>query len=183
MTRSNPMLGAADDYPEASRVPASEQVSFTVASGDDALIWSNTEVNRSAWDRLRTECPWSTAFQSSEFFDIWTRNYRETWSPLLVTARRRDGSLLGVMPLAENADLIVGVGAHQAEYQGPISSEADALVFVEGALAALTKHAPHRELRLRYLPAGVPQPVIEWLGRHQRVVSVARETQHLTVDR
>lgn len=182
MTRSKPILRAADDYSEASHAVASEEISFTVAAGDDALRWSNTKVNRSAWDQLWSECPWSTAFQSRAFFDIWTRNYREAWSALLVTARRRDGSLVGVMPLAENADLIVGVGAHQAEYQGPISSEADALVFFEGALAALAKRTPHRELRLRYLPAGVPRPVIEWLGRHQRVVSVARETQHLAVD-
>lgn len=182
MTRSKLMLRAADDYSEASHGVALEEISFSIEAGDAALRWLSTDVNRSAWDRLWTECPWSTAFQSSAFFDIWTRNYRETWSPLLVTARRRDGSLLGVMPLAENADLIVGVGAHQAEYQGPISSEADARVFFEGALAALTKHAPDRDLRLRYLPSGVPQPVVEWLGRHQRVVSVARETQHLQVD-
>lgn len=181
MTRSKAMSCAATDRSEAAQAAAFEGVSFTVVAGDDALLWSNTEANRGAWNQLWAECPWSTAFQSSAFFDIWARNYRESWSPLLVIGRRRDGSLVGVLPLAENADLIVGVGAHQAEYQGPISREADALVFFAGALAALTKHAPRRELRLRYMPANLPPTVVEWLGRHPRAMLVPRETQHLFV--
>lgn len=179
MTRIKPASRAIDDRFGVAQAAASEAMSFTVAAGDDALLWSRTELNRSAWDQVWAECPWSTAFQSRAFFDIWARNYRDSWSPLLVIGSRRDGSLVGVMPLAENADLIVGAGAHQAEYQGPISSEADALSFIVGALAALTKHAPHRELRLRYMPPNAPPAVVEWLGRHRRATLVPRVTRHL----
>jgi len=182
MTRRKPLSRVAGDHDGVAHAAGPQEVSFTVIAGDDALLWANAESNRNAWNQLWTACPWSTAFQSCTFFGIWSRNYRESWSPLLVIGRRQDGSLVGVMPLAENADLIVGAGAHQAEYQGAISSEADALVFFAGALAALTTHAPHRDLRLRYLPPNVPPTVIEWLGRHRRATLIPCQTQHLFVD-
>jgi CelD/BcsL family acetyltransferase involved in cellulose biosynthesis len=182
MTRSKRTSRAHTAPSETAKGTVSGEILFTVVAGDDALLWSNTALNRTAWDQLWAECPWSTAFQSRAFFDIWVRNYRQSWAPLLVIGLRRDGSLAGVMPLAENADLIVGAGAHQAEYQGPISSEADALMFFDGALTALARHAPHRELRLRYLPPDVPKTVVEWLGRHDRATLIPRETQHLFAD-
>jgi len=170
------------DDTRAAHAAASEEILVTIVAGDDALLWSREALNQSAWDRLWAACPWSTAFQSRAFFDIWARNYREVWSPLLVIGRRADGSLAGIMPLAENRDAIVGAGAHQAEYQGPISSEGDALAFFRAALAALAKHAPRHELRLRYLPWNVPSSVVEWLGRYDRALSVPCVTWHMLAD-
>jgi len=156
--------------------------SFVVLRGRDALHWAGTALKRTDWDRLWHECPWATPFQSSAFFDVWARNYRGSWSPLIVVGWRRDGSLLGLMPLAERSGLVVGAGAHQAEYQGWISSEIEALTFLEGALGALARHSPRHELRLRYLPAGIPVDATRWLEQLERATLIARPTRRVSTD-
>lgn len=158
------------------------EASFVVIRGRDALHWADTALKRSDWDRLWHECPWATAFQSSAFFDVWVRNYRGSWSPLIIVGWRGDGSLLGIMPLAERPGLVVGAGGHQAEYQGWISSEGEALAFLKGALEALARHVPRHEIRLRYLPAGIPVDATRWLERLQGATLTASSTRRVSTD-
>lgn len=155
-------------------VPAKEAergaLFYTIATGTHAVSWSRDLSNRLKWDRLWAECPWSTAFQSHSFFDTWTRHYGDTWSPLLVLAYRLDGSLAGLMPLAMRNGVIVGVGAHQAEYQGWISSPQESGTFIVGALGALTSQIRYRVLRLRYLPIGFHSEAIDQLRADHRAI-------------
>ncbi len=155
-------------------VPAKEAergvLFHTIVTGTHAVSWSRDLSNRLKWDRLWAECPWSTAFQSHSFFDIWTRHYGDTWSPLLVLAYRPDGSLAGLMPLAMRNGVIVGVGAHQAEYQGWISSPQESGTFIVGALGALTSQIRYRVLRLRYLPIGLHSEAIDRLRSDRRAI-------------
>src|SRR5262245_57929480 len=98
--------------------------SFSCLVGQEGTAWAATPSNRAQWLKLYASCSWSTAFQHPDFFDVWCRHYDRWWSPLLVVSYDEVGTLRGIMPLACNADSVTGVGAHQAEYHGWLSTEA-----------------------------------------------------------
>ncbi len=149
-----------------------------VLQGALACDWAACASNRRQWNILFEECPWATAFQSQAFFAVWSRHYSRTWSPLLLVARRSDRIVAGIMPLAVRGDRIVGVGAHQGEYQGWISRESDAGEFLARALDTVASLFPAHQLCLRYLPYLTPPSVLDDLPLTNRRVTLHRHLCH-----
>lgn len=167
----------------ASTAEQKGSLSFSLLQGQQALEWSRGSLGNAAWQRLFADCPWATAFQSMAFFDIWSRHYASVWSPLLVVGQRADGVVAGIMPLAIRNGLVVGVGSHQAEYQGWISRENDASEFIVGALDAIAASLPRHQLRLRYLPHAVPKSALQHLrDRNPRVTLHHHVSHELLID-
>lgn len=152
--------------------------------GKPALDWTASAEHRRQWLALYDACPWANAFQHPSYFDVWCRHYGQQWTPLLLIARNALGTPTAIMPLAVNDTQITGVGAHQAEYHGFLSGEADAGAFLESVLDTLDKKLPGRMLRLRYLPPGLHESVIEHLrDRTDRITLNTHRAHILTIDR
>lgn len=132
---------------------------------DEALAWLNEPAHTAAWRRLHADCPWSFPSLSPDYYRIWIHHYGDIWAPLLVLAEDLTGSLLGVFPLAISEGLITGAGAHQAEYQGWLSDEADAVDFLDRSLQLLARAFPSHKVKLRYLVPSIPPRFIEDLCR------------------
>lgn len=117
---------------------------------------------RGAWEALRENCPWGTAFQSHAFVAAWYQIYRQQYEPLLVLGRDDAGELCGLIPLAicRASGKLVPAGAHQAEYQGWICLPSAAQVFPPQAFVAICEPLGSAEAPFRYLPAGTP---FEWV--------------------
>jgi len=155
-----------------------DSLQIEVLQGALASDWAACASSRRQWDTLFEECPWATAFQSQAFFAVWSRHYSQAWSPLLLVARRSDRIVAGIMPLAVRGDRIVGVGAHQGEYQGWISRESDAGEFLARALDTVASCFPAHQLRLRYLPYLTPPAVLDGLPSTNRRVTLHRHLCH-----
>jgi len=155
-----------------------DSMQIEVLQGALACDWAACASNRRQWNILFEECPWATAFQSQAFFAVWSRHYSRTWSPLLLVARRSDRIVAGIMPLAVRGDRIVGVGAHQGEYQGWISRESDAGEFLARALDTVASLFPAHQLCLRYLPYLTPPSVLDDLPLTNRRVTLHRHLCH-----
>lgn len=116
---------------------------------------------RGAWDALRDQCPWGSAFQSNAFAAAWYSAYRNLYEPLLVLGFDDAGGVCGVIPLAicRASGKLIPAGAHQAEYQGWICLPDAAQTFPAEAFAAISDQFPSAPVPFRYLPAGTP---LEW---------------------
>ena len=111
-----------------------------------------------AWATLKSVCPWATGCQSWEFAAAWFSVYSDLYSALFAFEYDKDDHLIGLLPLAVEvaSGSIVHVGAHQAEYQVWLATEANANNFIERALELLALEYPKRGLQLRYLPPDTP---------------------------
>jgi CelD/BcsL family acetyltransferase involved in cellulose biosynthesis len=157
---------------------------FEILQGQEARDWAARGLGKAAWTKLYEDCPWSTAFQSPGFFEVWSKHYAASWSPLVIIGRRVDGTVAGIMPLAAKPGLITGAGAHQAEYHGWISSERDAEAFVGGALATIAEAMPGQLLRLRYLPPALPPHLVAGLVKSNPRLEIFRNVSHeFAIDR
>lgn len=110
------------------------------------------------WQELEAVCPWATPFQSSHFVLTWLRHYRARFAPVVVTLRRPEGGLSGLLVLAASLerDALVVAGAHQAEYQAWLARPESRHDFVLRAVAALDEVFPGQDLAFKYLPRGLP---------------------------
>jgi len=150
---------------------------------DAALRWLAVAENRQAWRKLAEDCPWSTVFQTPEFFEIWHRHYGSLWSPVLVVGYRGP-TLAAVMPLATRNSLVTGTGAHQADYHGWVGLESDADDFIAGALGAIMRSMPGKSVRLRYLPPDLPVEILFRLReRNKRVMLRHQRSDEFALDR
>jgi CelD/BcsL family acetyltransferase involved in cellulose biosynthesis len=106
------------------------------------------------WQELERRCPWATPFQSVHFVLTWLRHYGIRFTPVVVTLRGSDGSLVGLLVLADSlvGNSLVVAGAHQAEYQGWLALPEFRRDFIVQALKALDEVLPDRDLRFKYLP-------------------------------
>ncbi len=172
-----------------ARTPSSSQpmkgaFAFELIQADEARDWAARGVGKAVWTKLYEDCPWSTAFLSPGYFDVWCRHYSKVWSPLLIVARRVDGTVAGIMPLAMRRGLITGAGAHQAEYHGWVSSAQDAEAFLSGALATIAEALPGHALRLRYLPPALPSDILIRLEQTNPRIELFRHVSHeFAIDR
>jgi CelD/BcsL family acetyltransferase involved in cellulose biosynthesis/RimJ/RimL family protein N-acetyltransferase len=111
------------------------------------------------WKALFDACPWGTCFQLPEYGLTWYDFYQEAYEPLVVHQVASDGSLRGLLLLAEHKQTrnLTFAGAHQAEYQVwlALPGEQD---FIENALLELRNRGFSR-LQFTYVPTGTP---LEW---------------------
>jgi CelD/BcsL family acetyltransferase involved in cellulose biosynthesis len=142
--------------------------SLELLQGKPVANWLSDSSNAESWDRLYRTCPWSTAFLSRGFFELWTKHYGQDWNPVLVLAKDSEGILRALMPLCARKALITGAGAHQAEYQGWLGEEAHVVTFLKNALAQISEAFPGHRVRLRYLPPKIPQAAILVFSKQAR---------------
>lgn len=154
---------------EGTALQAPMEVSTAVLVGKPAIAWMQSTEHAADWDRLYRSCPWGTAFQTPGFAKLWFRHYGDLWTPVLVLGCDRTDRLIAIMPLAARGQVVTGVGAHQAEYQGWLSAPPVAGRFVSAATSELTNRLPGYELRLKYLHADVPQEALDALRADRRV--------------
>jgi len=111
-----------------------------------------------AWDALRGQCPWATAFQGPDFVNTWFDAYRHAYSPVVTCRRGPDGELLGLLVLAQRMGdgQLVAPGAEQAEYQCWLAPSSDDHDFIAAALSTVRESFPARTLTFEYLPSRLP---------------------------
>jgi CelD/BcsL family acetyltransferase involved in cellulose biosynthesis/RimJ/RimL family protein N-acetyltransferase len=141
--------------------------SLTVATLDGANATSMCDQSEE-WTALHLACPWATTFQTPAFARVWYRAYAPRYTALLVTARR-DGELVGLLPLAREqaTGTVVPLGAQHAEYHTWLCRPEDAATIPAALLAALRPVMQGRLLRLLFLAPGTPmdwQPAAETSG-------------------
>ena len=134
-----------------------------IARGKAAEQLLNDPAFQKDWMDLATGCGWATGCQTWEFADAWYNAYEGLYQALLLFQRDSKGRLIGLLPLAieMTSNALVYVGAHQAQYQVWIAFDKFSDDFIEQALDLLRAHYPRQQLRLKYLPAGVP---MGWRG-------------------
>ncbi len=156
---------------------------FDVVCGDAATDWLDSKSNSDSWDSLYQSCRWKTPFLSRGFFKLWAKHYGDKWAPALVLGKDSGGTLCGLMPLATRAKFVTGTGAHQAEYQGWISSNRDAERFLIGALDAIRNTFPDHHVRLRYLSATIPvEALLSLCQQNPRALLTQRTRPLLKLD-
>lgn len=113
---------------------------------------------RQQWRNLYARCPWASVYQGEEFVATWYEIYRAPYRALLLTSVDENGSLVGMFPLAVNADTgqIVAAGDKQAEYQAWLSLPEQENQFIESALERLCKDFPGKSLTLLFVLPKVP---------------------------
>lgn len=140
-----------------------------------------------AWNALHRACPWARVFQRAEFAKCWFANYGRTFVPLAVVGTDERGKLAGLLILASDAERLVHVGAHQAEYQVWLAlDESGSRRFLAAAVAGLRERFPRGSLKLRYLPSRTPRSALqqgavarfcEWREHRQPLIDLERAEQ------
>ncbi|MGI4719752.1 MAG: GNAT family N-acetyltransferase [Janthinobacterium lividum] len=133
-----------------------------VSSGEEVHDLARCAQFRADWLALYEACAWATACQHPDFVLPWYLLYGERFQPVVVLARSRDGALQGLLTLALDAHgALSAAGGPQAEYHAWLAGSADAgNVFIARAIPALRAAYPGADLRLRYLPPGIP---LDWM--------------------
>jgi CelD/BcsL family acetyltransferase involved in cellulose biosynthesis len=123
-----------------------------------ALQHLGSENFRARWIALYDSCPWATACQHPDFVLPWYALYGAAFLPVIVFDERDDGTLAGLLTLAlrPHGKTLTGAGDQQAEYQGWIQASGAGGGFMPHALRALRAQFPGADLRLKYLPPGIP---------------------------
>lgn len=137
------------------------------------------------WQELEAVCPWGTPFQSSHFVLTWLRHYRARFAPVVVTSRRPEGGLSGLLVLAASLerDALVVAGAHQAEYQAWLARPESQHDFVIRAVCALDEVLPGQDLQFKYLPRGLPvRELLELAPFRERAVLEAHARPLMRLD-
>ena len=133
-----------------------EQVELRV--GAEAYITLEDSRFQKKWQVLCQQCLWSTPFQTPHFVNTWYRAYRDRFEPVILSESALDGSLVGLLTLAnsrESGQLVVA-GAHQAEYQVWLSNAEGDTSFIQKALQKLKAVCSVHSLTFRYLPPFTP---------------------------
>ncbi len=131
---------------------------LTLLTDAEALRVTEEPDFRNDWIALCGRCPWATVCQHPDFVLPWYRLYADTFLPVVVLARSARGELRGLLTLARRRGSVrmTGAGECQAEYQAWLAAPGDGDDFMRAALAQLRAGFPGVELRLRYLPPGIP---------------------------
>ena len=178
----NVMISTAGVQSSGPAVGVRSGRSISLLTGDAVRSWLDREANLAGWRTLYSECPWGTLFQTPEFFRVWFEHYRSRWLPVLVVECDH-GKLSGLMPLAAADGIVTGVGAHQAEYHAWLSAPNGRVEFFAAAVDEVLKGFPGHDLRLRYLPPGVPQDSVKLLlDRDGRAIVRTHRRPLLTLD-
>ena len=127
-------------------------------TGHSALQHLGSENFRARWSTLYDSCPWATACQHPDFVLPWYALYGAAFLPVIVLDERDDGTLAGLLTLAlrPHGKTLTGAGDHQAEYQGWMQASGAGSGFMPHAVRALRAQFPGADLRLKYLPPGIP---------------------------
>ena len=131
-------------------------------SGDSALRHLGSERFRARWSALYDSCPWATACQHPDFVLPWYALYGAAFLPVIVFDEGDDGgTLAGLLTLAlrPHGKTLTGAGDNQAEYQGWMQASGAGSGFMTQAVRALRAQFPGADLRLKYLPPGIP---LDW---------------------
>lgn len=146
--------------------------SVIIHSRDKAWAQLSDESFLKEWQQLYDECPWATPFQSSAFVCTWFDNYRSRYSPVIISLRKKDHRLHGLLVLAmclERRRLVVA-GVHHAEYQVWLATTDCHADFIARALTALDEAFLSCNLVFKYLPNEVPvQKLLESGATTKRV--------------
>ncbi|VXB88662.1 GNAT family N-acetyltransferase [Massilia sp. 9I] len=128
---------------------------LTGSEAQDALASDEFQEH---WRALYERCPWASACQHPGFVLPWYRLYHDAFLAVVVIARYPEGGLAGLLTLARPraGGAITAAGERQAEYHAWLASPADADGFILAALTVLRRAFGGVELRLRYLPPGIP---------------------------
>ena len=148
-----------------------DRFSLTILTGKPAIDWLNDPANEEAWTDLYRRCPWRFPTLAPAYYRTWLAHYGHEWEAVLVLASDPAGRLHGVFPLARSGDVVTGAGAHQAEYQGWLSTAGDAAPFARAALKLVSGTCPAHRIRLRYLAPAIPKHLIGALCRDDRVIA------------
>ncbi len=132
--------------------------SVAIHVGADAWTWLTDDQSVREWARLYEQCPWATAYQSSDFVVTWLQSYRTRYSPVIVVEYDATLGLCGLLCLAQTVEdgTLVVAGAHQAEYHVWLSEANDPIEFAESALAAVGERFPGRDLSFTFIPGEFP---------------------------
>lgn len=130
-------------------------------TGDSALQHLGSENFRARWSALYDSCPWATACQHPDFVLPWYALYGAAFLPVIVFGEGDDGILAGLLTLAlrPHGKTLTGAGGHQAEYQGWMQASGTGSGFMTHAVRTLRAQFPGADLRLKYLPPGIP---LDW---------------------
>ncbi|NNF27713.1 MAG: GNAT family N-acetyltransferase, partial [Gemmatimonadetes bacterium] len=101
---------------------------------------------------------WSTVFQGPAFVTTWYDVYRDRKRPLILEGRGADGSLVGLLTLAEDVEsgVVTCAGAPIAEYQTWLAAPEAGDTFALRALEALSEGTQAPLLRFLCLAPGSP---------------------------
>jgi CelD/BcsL family acetyltransferase involved in cellulose biosynthesis len=142
-----------------------------------------------AWARLYRASARASAFQSPEFVTAWFRHYPDQYLPWLLVARRLDGELDAMLPLAHDrrSGALVVAGAHQAEYQAWLGRGDGAAEFLDRAWRIIRARLPGATLTFKYLPAAFAAQVTSLASSPLRnrieIVPRRRPLMQLSVER
>jgi CelD/BcsL family acetyltransferase involved in cellulose biosynthesis len=116
------------------------------------------EAFRQDWQSLYEHCPWATGYQSPEYVTCWYRLYETKYRPVVLTASAADGSLVGMLALAldAQANALVGAGGEDTVYQVWLATPETSDEFMQGVLSLLRKRFRRYHLHLKYLAPGTP---------------------------
>ena len=139
-----------------------------VVTGTEAERLLVQESFLAQWSALHDRCPWATSFQSHRFLRVWYEVYPDHFAPVLVLSRHADGTLRGLLALAQSrrttklvaAEALIVAGWDQAEYHSWICAPADGDRFPLHATRALRHAFPKAAITFRYLAPGTP---LSWL--------------------
>jgi CelD/BcsL family acetyltransferase involved in cellulose biosynthesis len=149
-------------------------MALQLLTGHDVLEHSQSGPFLAGWLALLARCPWAGACQHPDFIVPWYRLYQQAYLPVLVRDIGADGSLNGLLALALRPDgaALVGAGDQQAEYQAWLAPAAAGDMFIVAAVGVLGRAFPGIDLKLRYLPPGIPLAWVDADLRQRRRVSL-----------
>ncbi len=146
-------------------------MSVGVLTGAQAWGVMEREAWRSDWDRLFAQCPWSTAFQSSEFVLRWFRAHRDAVEPVVVSHEDR-GVVDGLLFLARSpSGALSAAGGEMAHDHGWLARPLRGSYVLEAMLRAVHEQLHPERLILERLPHGAP---VDWLWRGRSIGRFAR---------
>ena len=135
-----------------------------VLEGAEATSLLNDVAFRTAWERLATECTWSTPFQDPPFVTTWYETYHPQFTPLLVIDRSATGALNGLFALAMDREgRVVVAGARQAEYHTWLAATGFEDQFPLEAFTAIKGKLVAGDLLLQYVPSKTPIGALQGL--------------------
>jgi len=143
-----------------------EQSSIRILECDNALDRLNEARFKQHYDKLFSNCHWSTPFQSWAFLTTWYKYYCILYDPVIILDVDPDNKLTAFLALARDKQTsrLFVAGTHQAEYQAWLSSADSYGPFLSNAFNALQQKYDTRSLTFKYLPERAPT---DWMTNRQ----------------
>ncbi len=137
-------------------------ITVKIIRGDDALKYTSDEAFLTQWKTLAENTIHKTVFQESEFVSLWFRHYQQLFEPILITAWKESGELVGLMPLAidKSNHVLTQAGAQLAEYSGWLCSPSNSDLFLDEAFKAIKANLKFSQWKWTYIAPGTD---ISWL--------------------